>query len=62
MLYDGRLSGYWRLFGAGSKRSCEVAWFAGTRRPRKSELDGAVAALEAAYGVTVMGVTITRDP
>jgi DNA glycosylase AlkZ-like len=62
MLYEGRLSGYWRLAGAGSRRSCEVAWFAGTRRPRKSDLDGPVAALEAAYGVTVTGVSITRDP
>lgn len=62
MLCDGRLTGYWRLTGAGSGRSCIVAWFAGTRRPRKSELDGPVAALEAAYGVTVKDLTITRDP
>jgi hypothetical protein len=36
-------------------------WFAGTRRPRKAELDGPVAALEAALDLTVTSVTITRE-
>lgn len=56
LLRDGRFTGYWRLTGAGTKRSCEVTWFTGRRRPRASELDGPVTALEAAYGITV-----TRD-
>lgn len=61
VLCDGRLTGYWRLPGTGRKRSCEVTWFAGTRRPRKSELDGPIAALEAAYGVTVTRITLARE-
>lgn len=60
LLCDGRLTGYWRLPGSGSRRSCEVTWFPGTRRPKKSELDGPVAAIEAAYGITVTSATITR--
>lgn len=62
LLCDGRLTGYWRLSGSGRKRACEVAWFAGNRRPKKSELEVPVAAIEAAYAVTVTGVTTTRDP
>jgi len=61
LLCDGRLTGSWRLIGSGTRRSCEVAWFAGTRRPKKSELDGPLAALQAAYGITVTSVTISRD-
>lgn len=61
LLCDGRITGFWRLAGSGTKRFCEVTTFAGTRRPRKAELDGPVAAVEAAYGVTVTGVTITRE-
>ncbi len=62
LLCDGRITGSWRLSGATSKRACEVAWFAGARRPRRSELEGPVAAIGAAYGVTVTDVTMTRDP
>ncbi len=61
LLCDGRLTGYWRLAGSGASRSCQVAWFAGTRRPSKSELEGPLAALEAAYGVTVTALTVNRD-
>jgi hypothetical protein len=38
-----------------------VVWFARTRRPRRAELDEPVAALEAALGITVTGVTVTRE-
>ncbi|HEY5224926.1 MAG TPA: crosslink repair DNA glycosylase YcaQ family protein [Microbacteriaceae bacterium] len=61
MLCDGRLTGYWRLSGSGRNRTCAVTWFTRTRRPRKSELDGPIAALEAAYGITVTGTTLTRE-
>jgi hypothetical protein len=60
LLVDGRVSGQWRLAGGGSRRPCEVTWFAGTRRPRKSELAPPVSALEAAYAVTVTDLTISR--
>ena len=53
LLVDGRVTGQWRLPGSGTKRPCEVTWFAGTRRPTKAELAEPVSALEAAYGVTV---------
>ena len=42
-------------------RPLEVVWFAGTRRPRRAELDAPVAALEAALGITVTDVTLTRE-
>ncbi len=61
LLCDGRLTGSWRLPGSGTRRSCEVGWFAGTRRPKKTELDGPVAAVEAAYGITVTDVRISRE-
>ena len=60
LLVDGRVTGQWRLPGSGTKRPCEVTWFAGTRRPTKAELAEPVRALEAAYGVTVTGLTVTR--
>ncbi len=59
LLVDGRLTGYWRLPGSGSRRTCEVAWFRGTRRPTKGELAGPVAAVEAAYGVTVTSLSVS---
>ncbi len=60
LLVDGRVTGSWRIPGTGSRRPCEVSWFAGTRRPRKSELAAPVAALEAAYGVSIVDLTLTR--
>ena len=61
LLVDGRITGYWRATGSARRRPLEVVWFAGTRRPRKAELEGPVAALEAALDLTVTGVTITRE-
>jgi Winged helix DNA-binding domain len=60
LLVDGRVTGQWRLTGSGSRRPCEVTWFAGTRRPTKAELAGPVSAVEAAYGITVTDLTVTR--
>ncbi len=60
LLVDGRITGHWRSVGSARRRPLEVAWFAGTRRPRKSELDEPVAAVEAALGITVTSVTMSR--
>ena len=61
LLVDGRITGYWRGTGSARRRPLEVVCFAGTCRPRKAELEGLVAALEAALDLTVTGVTITRE-
>jgi hypothetical protein len=61
LLVDGRIAGYWRATGSARKRPLEVVWFAGHRRPRKSELEAPVAALEAALDVTVTEVTVQRE-
>lgn len=61
LLVDGRITGYWRATGSARRRPLEVVWFAGTRRPRKAELDEPVVALEAGLGITDTGVTITRE-
>jgi hypothetical protein len=61
LLLGGRLTGYWRIPGSGRRRPCEVTWFAGTRRPTKSALEEPIAALEAAYGVTITSLRVTRE-
>jgi hypothetical protein len=61
LLVDGRLTGYWRLPGNRGRRPCEVTYFAGTHRPTKAELEAPLAAIEAAYGVTVTGLSVTRE-
>ncbi|WP_107706094.1 DNA glycosylase AlkZ-like family protein [Nocardioides allogilvus] len=61
LLVDGRITGYWRATGSARKRPLEVVWFAGTRKPRQSELSEPVASLEAALGISVTGVTLTRE-
>lgn len=61
LLVDGRISGHWRAAGTAKKRPLEVTWFARTRQPRKAELEAPVAALEAALGITVTDVTISRE-
>ena len=60
LLVDGRITGQWRIPGSGSRRPCEVTWFAGTRRPTKAELAEPVSAVESAYGVTVTKLSVTR--
>ena len=61
LLVDGRITGYWRATGSARRRPLEVVWFARTRRPRRAELDEPVAALEAALGITVTAVTLSRE-
>lgn len=61
LLVDGRITGYWRAMGSAKRRPLEVVWFAGTRRPRKAELDAPVAALETALGITITEVSLTRE-
>ncbi|OMH35098.1 DNA glycosylase AlkZ-like family protein [Tersicoccus sp. Bi-70] len=60
LLVDGRVTGWWRLNGAGGRRTLEVASFAGTRQPRRGDLAEAVSRVEAALAVTVTEVTRTR--
>ncbi len=60
LLVDGRITGHWRAAGSARRRPLAVTWYAGTRRPRKAELERPVAALEAALGITVTTVTIDR--
>jgi hypothetical protein len=61
LLVDGRITGFWRAAGTTRRRPLEVTWFARTRRPRRAELDRPVAALEAALGITVTEVALTRE-
>ena len=61
LLVDGRITGYWRATGSARRRPLEVVWFAGTRKPRKAELEAPVATLEAALDITVTSVTVTRE-
>jgi hypothetical protein len=60
LLVDGRITGWWRSAGTARRRPLEVAWFAGTRRPRKAELAEAVAAVEAVLDITVTEVDLHR--
>ena len=61
LLVDGRITGYWRATGSAKSRPLEIVWFAGTRKPRVAELDPPVSVLEAALGISVTGVTLTRE-
>ncbi|MCW2817499.1 MAG: Winged helix DNA-binding protein [Marmoricola sp.] len=60
LLVDGRITGSWRAAGSARRRPLEVTSYAGTRAPRRTELEQPVAALEAALGITVTEVTLTR--
>lgn len=61
LLVDGRITGYWRATGSAKRRPMEVVWFAGTRRPRKAELEEPVAAVETALGITVTELSLSRE-
>lgn len=61
LLVDGRITGYWRATGSATRRPLEIVWFAGTRKPRKAELEAPVSALEAGLGITITSVTLTRE-
>jgi len=60
LLVDGRVTGWWRAPGSSRRRQLEVGWFAGTRRPRRSELDPAVRAVEAALDIQVSSISLSR--
>jgi hypothetical protein len=60
VLVDGRIGGYWRIEGSGRDKTLAVSSFAGSRKPRKAELDEPVAALSAALDVRLGSVTVTR--
>jgi hypothetical protein len=61
ILVDGRMTGHWRAPGTARRRPLEATYFAGTRRPRTSELEEPVAALESALGIEITSVSITRQ-
>lgn len=58
LMVDGRLTGEWRLEGSGSRRRLQVGWYAGTRRPRKAEVEEQAAVLAQAYAVTLTGLDL----
>jgi hypothetical protein len=60
LLVDGRVGGYWRIEGSGRSRALAVTSFAGTRKPRRSELDEPVSALSRLLDVPVSAVTVSR--
>jgi hypothetical protein len=60
LLVDGRIGGYWRIEGSGATQELAVTSFAGSRRPRKSEIDEPATALSTALGVTLGSVTVSR--
>jgi hypothetical protein len=60
VLVDGRIGGYWRIEGSGHGKTLAVTSFAGSRKPRKAELDEPVDALSTALDVSLGSVTVTR--
>lgn len=60
LMVDGRLTGHWRAGGQGRRRACVVAWFPGTRPPRKGEVEEQMALVAAAYPITWTGLEIIK--
>lgn len=60
VLVDGLIGGYWRLEGSGASRVLALTCFAGSRRPRKAELEEPADALSVALAVTLSAVTVAR--
>ena len=60
VLVDGRIGGYWRIEGSGREKTLAVSPFAGSRKPRKAELDEPASALSTALDVRLGSVTVTR--
>jgi hypothetical protein len=61
VLVDGRIGGYWRIEGPGATKALAISLFAGSRRPRKSELEEPIASLAAALDVNLGSVSLTRS-
>jgi hypothetical protein len=59
-LIDGRVGGYWRIEGSAATKDLAISLFAGSRRPRRSELEAPMAALSAALDVTLGSVSLAR--
>jgi hypothetical protein len=60
LLLDGRVGGHWRIEGTGADRTLAVTVLAGSRKPRKADLDEPSTALGAALGVRLIDVSISR--
>jgi Winged helix DNA-binding domain len=60
VLVDGRIGGYWRIEGMARERTLAVSSFAGSRKPRRADLDEPVSALSSALGVVLTSVTVSR--
>ncbi|MBO0845595.1 MAG: AlkZ family DNA glycosylase [Nocardioides sp.] len=60
LLVDGRIGGYWRLEGRERAKELAISSFAGSRRPRKSELEEPAAALSTALGVPLSRIDVSR--
>ena len=60
LLVDGRIGGFWRIEGTGRERTLAVSSFAGSRKPRRAELDEPVSALSSALDVPLRSVTVNR--
>ncbi len=60
LLVDGRIGGHWRIEGTGRTKSLAVTSFAGSRKPRKAELEAPMAALSSALGVVLDSVSVGR--
>lgn len=58
LLHEGRLAGWWRAEGSGGDRRLEVTMFEGVAAPSGADLEPAVAAVAAAMGWEISGVTI----
>jgi hypothetical protein len=60
VLVDGRIGGYWRIEGTARSKTLAVSSFAGSRKPRKAELEEPVTALSSALDMSFDAVTVSR--
>jgi len=60
LLHEGRIAGWWRIEGSGPKRRLGVTSFAGMSVPSTEDLEGALAAANAAMGWQITEVGVSR--
>jgi hypothetical protein len=60
VLVDGRIGGSWRIEGTGRDKTLAISSFAGSRKPRKAELDEPASALAGALDIDLASVTVSR--